>query len=449
MLLDPQCLFDQLNGTHPLNQNSCIKVAYSGGVDSTVLLHLLVQLRPTVGFSLVALHVNHGIHVDSNAWENHCAQFCLSLDVAFESTRLQLGSAAARVNEAKARKARYDWLQSQIDVDEVLLTAHHREDQVETFLLNLMRAAGPRGLSAIPFNQKFADGWLTRPLLSIPKSAIIEYARSLNLSYLDDPANENLDHDRNYLRHVVLPALSKRWPAAQRQIASSIEHLEQCRHLIDDLAALDIESCKSQARTYFSTAHPLFTHPLKELHKSRQINVIRYWTRQSVHCEPSRQALDQFIQTALVQDKKFAELAWGKQRLYRYQDSLYLTQKAPSVHSAPSIDWNLQEPINLPCAGIRLIPRSTPGTGLDPEKLTMPVSVRFRQGAERIMLPQRKHSSSLKKLFQQDSIPPWERGLLPLIFSKSELAAVAPWIVAGPFKSNENEPGITISLEQL
>lgn len=449
MNLDPQCLFDQLNAACTFNKDACVRVAYSGGADSTVLLHLLSRLQQTVEFSLVALHVNHGINVDSDSWEKHCAEFCQSLNIRFHSTRLQLESSEGRVSESKARVARYGWLHSQLNAGELLLTAHHREDQVETFMLNLMRAAGPRGLSAIQSKQKFGDGWLMRPLLSVSKSAILEYVASWNLSYIEDPANHNLDYDRNHLRHVVLPAMAQRWPAAHRQIASSIENLEQSRHLLDNLATLDVDQCRSQAHSYLSAAQPLCVNQLKCLNKSRQINLIRYWSRKFVGCEPGRQALDQFIHTVLVLDKRFAELAWGNQRIYRYQDSLFLTHATKLMQSTHEVYWDLRETIALHQAGVRLIPTSTPGAGLSLEKLLRPVSVRFREGAERITLPGRQHSSSLKKLFQHDSIPPWERGSLPLIFSGTNLAAVVPWIVAGPFKAKENESGITIRLEKL
>ena len=447
--LNPQQLYEHLSATRVFKEDSLVQVAYSGGPDSTVLLHLLRQLQQSISFRLQALHVNHGIHPASDQWQQHCASFCQSLDVPFVSTRVSLTNNKNRVSEQSARFARYSWFADQIQTDALLLTAHHRGDQVETFFLNLMRGAGPRGLSAIQRVQKFSSGWLLRPLLNVDRTDIMEYATGWNLHCLEDPANQDLNYDRNHLRHVVLPTLTDRWPHAIQQIDQSVAHIGQSRRLIEELAEHDLERCQVQVCTYLSAGEPLLVDQLKTFSEPRQINLLRHWTRQSVQSEPGRRALDEFIQTALIRDKNFVELAWASYRVFRYQKALFVTHASVPTASLPPVKWDLQQPLTLEQAGIRLVPMSTRGTGLNAELLPDGVFVRFRSGGEKIILPGRRHSSSLKKLFQTSAVPPWERGQLPLIFNQTQLVAVVPWLVAGLFRAKDDDPGIVIKLEKL
>ena len=447
--LNPQQLCEQLNATHEFKEESLVQVAYSGGPDSTVLLHLLRQLQQSTKFRLQALHVNHGIHPASDQWQQQCASFCQSLEIPFFTTRLSLANNEKQVSEQVARSARYEWFADQIETDAVLLTAHHRDDQVETFFLNLMRGAGPRGLSAIQRIQKFSSGWLLRPLLNVDRADIMEYATRWNLPCLQDPANEDRNYDRNHLRHVVLPTLTDRWPHAIEQIDQSVAHIGQSRLLLEEVAEHDLERCQVQVCTYLSCGKPLAVDQLKAFSAARQINLIRHWTRQIVQSEPGRRALDEFIQTALIRDKKFVELAWASYRVFRYQKALFVTHAPTPTASLTPVKWDLQQPLNLEQTGLRLVPVPTKGAGLNPELLPNGVFVRFRRGGEKITLPGRQHSSSLKKLFQADAVPPWERSQLPLIFNQTQLAAVIPWLIAGPFQAKDDDPGIVIKLEKL
>ena len=447
--LNPQQLCEQLSATRVFNEDSLVQVAYSGGPDSTVLLHLLRQLQQSEKFRLQALHVNHGIHPAADQWQQHCASFCQSLDVPFATTRVSLTSNKDRVSEQSARLARYGWFADQMETDALLLTAHHRGDQVETFFLNLMRGAGPRGLSAIQRVQKFSNGWLLRPLLNVDRTDIVEYATCWNLPCLDDPANEDRNYDRNYLRHVVLPTLTDRWPHAIQQIDQSVAHVGQSRLLLEELAEHDLKRCQVQVCTYLSSGEPLSVDQLKSFSEARQINLIRHWTRQRVQSEPGRRALDEFIQTALIRDKKFVELAWASYRVFRYQKALFVTHAPMPTSLLPPVKWDLQQPLTLEQAGIRLVPVPRKGTGLNAELLSDGVFVRFRNGAEKVILPGRQHSSSLKKVLQANAVPPWERSQLPLIFYQTQLVAVVPWLIAGPFQAKDDDPGIVIKLEKL
>lgn len=447
--LDPQQVFLELRNVSEVDGNSTVYVAYSGGVDSTVLLHLLSRLKDTVNFQLVALHVNHGIDPHADEWSAQCANYCESLGIEFRSTRLDLGKFGKRTSESDARTGRYAWFKQQLGKNELLLTAHQQDDQAETFLLNLMRGAGARGLAAIQPYTRFASGWLLRPLLAHSRQQIIQYATNHNLTYIDDPSNLDVDYDRNYLRHVVLSSLSERWPAAVQQIHKATDQLTQSRHLLDALAELDTAACRTEGTGFLSIGSQLNVLQLQNLDRSRQINLLRYWARQNLQSEPGRAALDEFINTALILDKDFAELKWSNRCIYRYQNVLYLARTQINTCQLDPVEWDLNKPLILEQAGIKLVPKPVKKSGLSAEKLAGGVIVRFRTGAERIVLPDRAHSSSLKKLFQQHLIPPWERNQLPLIYCQDELAAVVPWLVSGRFKAVDNEPGISISIDRI
>ena len=447
--LDPQFVLDQLGVAATIGSDTTVQVAYSGGVDSTVLLHLLMHSRELIDFRLVALHVNHGIDPRSERWEEHCSRFCQKAKIEFRSTSLDLARQHSRVNEDLARSARYAWISSQMESGDLLLTAHHQNDQAETFLLNLMRGAGVRGLSAIQPVQEFSSGWLVRPLLSVPGEEIIHYARKNSLEFVNDPANSDLSYGRNYLRHVVIPKALERWPSTVRQIGRSAEFLSQTRQLADDLAKIDTEACRSDGSGFLSIGFQLCIDKMKTLHQYRQLNLIRYWIRVHALPEPGRDALEQFVETVLTQDKEFAELCWSDYRMYRYRDDLYLVRATESTLAPTSISWDLTQPLTLEQVGIKLVPQRFENSGLSVDELSGEVSVRFRTGGERIKLPGRRHSSALKKLFQQHSIPPWERNLLPLIYCDDELAAVVPWLVSDRFAAKPGETGISIRVENL
>ncbi len=425
-------------------------VGYSGGLDSTVLLHLLYRLRQTVDFCLVALHVDHGIASKSAQWAFHCARNCESLGVDFRTTKLNLSHMnSGRVSEAEARTHRYAWFSQQLQAGEYLLTAHHQNDQAETVLLNLMRGAGVRGLAGIQPKQEFSSGWLLRPLLDVSQAEIREYAKVWNLPYIEDSANMDLQYDRNYLRHVIIPAFSERWPTASRQISQTAEHLGQSRQMLAALAQQDTEFCQSAGSGFLSIGTQLCVENLKSLDDARQINLLRHWTRQWLQSEPNRQALNEFITTVIKKDKEFAELAWSNYRLYRYQNKFYLTLAAGAGESPQPLAWNLQSSLKLKEKGFVLSTHCVTGYGLNPSKLSDEITVRFRRGSERIRLPNRQHATSLKKLFQQHFIPPWERDQLPLIYCQNELIAVVPWLISDEFKVGEGEDGISISLDRL
>ena len=447
--IDSRQLRDVLDRLLDLDCKSTIYVAFSGGIDSTVLLHMLHQAMPKSANRLVALHCDHGIHPESRQWEKLCEQICSRLGIEYRSTRLSLVSENGKFSEEAARNARYSWLRRQLDQDDILVTAHHRDDQAETVLLNLMRGAGARGLAAIQPVRKFGDGFLVRPMLDFSKDEISDYARRNDLNYIEDPSNLDTRHDRNYLRHVVIPSLNQRWPSAATLISRSASQLSNTRGLLEDIARLDATQCRTKGSGFLSIGYQLSLHDLRILNRERQINLIRYWVRNHSIREPGLRALQDFTETAIDNDGDFAQISWDRVHLYKFQEALYLARAVNPPDSNDSIDWDLKGPLSIESMDMKLMPEFSRGKGLNPACLTQDVSIRFRRGGESIQLARRSHSSKLKKLYQEHAIPPWERNLLPLIYSGDKLAAVVPWIIAGNFAAAQEESGISVNIEWI
>ena len=194
-------------------------VAFSGGLDSTVLLHALAAAVADGDVPLVAIHVRHGLHEDAGKWDAHCRSVAAAFAIGFESVTVVVDRESGLGLEAAARQSRYEALQQRIQPGDWLLSAHHQDDQAETLLLNLLRGSGMAGMAGIGEMQAFGSGHLLRPLLDVSRADLQTYASSHKLAWLDDPSNADLTFDRNFLRHTILPALTERWPAASSRLA--------------------------------------------------------------------------------------------------------------------------------------------------------------------------------------------------------------------------------------
>lgn len=271
-------------------QNSHKIIAYSGGVDSHVLLH---QLHMAGYQHLKAIHINHGLHQAANQWAQHCEQVCHQLGIDFVSIRVTIKKKPRHSLEALAREARYKALASEVSADSVLLTGHNQNDQAETVLLQLMRGAGVRGLSGMPQEKPFAEGVLLRPLLHSTREEIVAYAQQHGLQWIEDPSNATHAFDRNFLRNEVIPALVTRRDGVIQNIARSAEHMADTAELTEALAVIDYEMVKGSHETSLSII------ALKRLSDSRQRNVIRYWLSLLPIRLPSQAVLGQIQQQLL------------------------------------------------------------------------------------------------------------------------------------------------------
>lgn len=402
-----------LLAAHP--DHDRLLLAYSGGLDSQVLLHRLATGPAlTAGRELLAVHVHHGLYPHADDWVLFCERCCAALDVAFRVLHVDARPRPGESPEGAARRARYAALREQMDDRTALLTAHHRADQAETVLLALLRGAGPRGLAAMPAARAFPPGVLLRPLLDCERAALRDYAARHSLDWIDDPANVDPAFDRNYLRGDVLPLLRARWPAVERCLARSARHCAEAAELLEQLAEQDLVRVGSAGDT-------LSVERLRDLAPARQRNLLRFWLRRLELTTPDERRLQVVLDEVLTAGRDRRPCVhWPGGELRRHRGRLYAMVPLPALPAADTeLDWNGCMPLTLP-DGSRLILHATNA----PEPLRGPYTVRFRRGGERFHPAGRVHGQTLKKLLQAAGIPPWWRERLPLLYRDERLIAV-------------------------
>ncbi|MHB8743269.1 MAG: tRNA lysidine(34) synthetase TilS [Sulfuricaulis sp.] len=419
-----------------------LTVAFSGGVDSCVLLHALWWLREAMPRHITAVHVDHGLHPDSAEWAVFAKAICDGLNVPCAVERIRVSGISGHGLEAAARRERYACLARYVSAGEVLLTGHHLDDQAETLLLQLLRGAGVHGLAAMPEMKTFSAGRIGRPLLGFTRSQLMAYAEQQKLKWIDDTSNDDTRFSRNYLRHRVFPLLEHRWPGAARQIARSAGIAAEAAQLLDSLAETDWPVCRVPG------CFSLSVTALRRLPSPRQRNLIRYWLRRQGFQAPSALHLDQVMaQVASEPRSRQALVCWPEAEIWRYRDELMALKPHATTDSALKMSWNLRETLVIPGVGL-LRAVAVHGDGLSQERVgKSPLVVGLRQGGEVCQLPGRSHHHKLKKLLQETSVPPWERHRLPLIYVDDELAAVGDRWVCEPYAARANEAGWKLRLE--
>lgn len=391
-----------------------IYIAFSGGLDSTVLLHAMNAIPIPVH----AVYVHHHLQKENDDWQQHCEKICLQWDISFSVLHAQIHLQAQQSIEELARNARYELLQSLVSAEDALLTAHHQDDLAETLLLQLLRGAGPQGLAAMPEKKSLTMGLHLRPLLSFTRNQLLDYAQKNKLKWIEDPSNADHRFDRNYLRHELMPKLLQRWPAAQQTMARSAQLQAEASSCLEDLAKIDIQS----ART--AQADILNTIALQKLNPERLRNVLRYWIRTHDIRVPSKKILQQVIQDMVIKEEMDMSpvQTWKQGEIRRYQNNLYLMRPLKPHDSDQSLCWKIDQPLCIDSLNRTLQPTELNGITLpsDTEELT----VRFRQGGERLKPFGQKHHRSLKKLLNEAEVPTWERDRIPLLYHREQLVSV-------------------------
>jgi tRNA(Ile)-lysidine synthase len=439
LIFSPDSLSGVLNQSRRITPATTLKVAYSGGLDSTVLLHALARLSPAAGWSLEAIHVHHGLHPQAERWLDECRRFCDSLSVPFRQERVNIDDHADHGLEAAARQARYAALARSIGAGDVLLTAHHQDDQAETLLLQLLRGAGVAGLAAMPTEAPFSGGWHVRPLLSFRRDSLRAYALSEGLQWIDDSSNLDTRRNRNFLRHRVLSLIESHWPSAAAALARAAGHAAEASGLVAALAAGDLDRGRRADGSLALSALAL-------LPVARQRNVLRQWIRASGRSAPPAHTIDTLL--GLIAAKPgtgHAELSIGDYLVYLYQDGFYL-RDAPLDVPSRALDWDPDETLNLP-DGRQLRLTATFGAGLSQAGIAgRRLTVDWRQGGESCRLAGQPHQQTLKKILQSSAIPPWQRPCMPLLRVDGELAAIGDRWICEPFAARAHEPGFLVRI---
>lgn len=420
---------------------TCLKVAYSGGLDSHVLLHALARVCDQHDWPVEVVHVHHGLSNKADAWTEHCQSVCQELGLPLSIERVCVDRSSPDGLEAEARRQRYQRLATLINEDEVLVTAHHRDDQAETLLLQLMRGAGVKGLASMPAISHFSNGKHVRPLLAFSRTELAAYARANRLSWIDDDSNQDEQFARNFIRHRVMPVLKSRWTEIDKVLARTANHMAEADSVLEDVGAQDLSICQIAPKQLQLSA-------LLNLPQAHQSNLIRYWIRSWGYRSPASHHIREILDCARRPGCRYAAIRWPEAEVYRYRDCLYLTTPIPEVDRMLRIDWNLDKPLQIPGTSFQLLAESVVGRGLSRDRVSpASISIRFRQGGEVCQLPGRDHHHKLKKLLQEAGIPPWERQRLPLLYAGSELAAVGDRWVCQPYAAKSGEAGFQLVLQ--
>lgn len=413
----------------------------SGGVDSVVLLNLLAELAPTAGFSLSALHVNHGISPNASAWSVFCEGLCQDLRVALAVEAVDIRAHRGLGLEAAARQARYEAF-ARLDAD-VLVLAQHRDDQAETVLLQLLRGAGVPGLSAMPAQRPLGkrDMVLLRPLLRVGRAAIESYARASGLRWVEDESNSDTARARNFLRHAVLPLLDGQFPAARDTLARTAGHLAEAAELLRELARQDYEN---------SGGVELRLSRLRQLSPARARNLLRFICEQRGLRAPAAAHLAELLRQ-LTCAGTGAEVSahvsgWT---FRRYGDRVYLDATSPVRPDAEVRQvWNGEPELRLSGLGGVLHFEPCVGSGLSAEKLRLgAMSVRGRLGGERLRPDCTRPRRTLKNLLQEREVPPWQRMRMPLVYCGEDLVCVPGIGNDCAYQARADEPGWMVRWE--
>lgn len=395
-------------------------VAFSGGLDSTVLLHQLVQWRiqqPDV--SLRAIHVHHGLSPNADAWVAHCQQVCSRWDVPLSIVRVTLAEEGLGL-EAQARKARYQAFADTLLPGEVLVTAQHQDDQCETLLLALKRGSGPAGLAAMPAELPFHGTLLLRPLLNETREALEQWACAHRLSWIEDESNQDASYDRNFIRLEVLPLLKQRWPHFANAAARSAALCGEQEQLLDELLAEELASL-------VSTEGALTLAPLMTMSANRRAALLRRWLSGLGAPMPSRDLLSRIWQEAiLAREDASPRLVLGSHEIRRFQGQLWWV-KSTAGQRQTVIPWpGPLEPLTLP-AGLGEL-TLVPGGDIRPPRADEPVSVRFHASGM-LYVAGRQGGRKLKKIWQELGVAPWLRDTTPILFyGETPIAAAGQFV---------------------
>ncbi len=413
-------------------------VALSGGIDSVVLLHLLLQLQKKHRFTLKASHVHHGLSEDADQWVKFCEALCRKWSIDLQVHHIQLPQKKSLGIEGEARRLRYEKL-LQAKTDLVVL-AHHEDDQAETFLLQLIRGAGVKGLSSMAHFDE--DRHLWRPLLNTSRRDIETYAKQHKLKWIEDESNQNTAFDRNFIRLKVLPILKNRFSHIIKVISRSSSHLAEAQHLLDDLAKIDLKS-HLKSNQY---KHKLQVKTLIQLSPSRAKNVLRYWLELNDQMMPTKDLLDELLRQVLTAKKDAAIKIQISEvcEIRRYQDEIFIVPKSQHNQKNYEMIWRGESEMILP-NGKKLNFKKVKGRGINLKFLNdQKLIIRNRQGGEFFKPDSKRPTKKIKQMLQESDLPPWERENLPLIFVGDDLALVPNFGIDMKFQTKPKEVGLEV-----
>ncbi|MFJ5317379.1 tRNA lysidine(34) synthetase TilS [Pectobacterium versatile] len=408
-----------------------ILLAYSGGLDSSVLLHLLVVLRQRSGLPIRAAYIHHGLNPLADSWAEHCCQQCERWQVPFASLPVKVEAQNGGI-EAAARTARYQALQAHLQEGEALLTAQHLDDQSETFLLALKRGSGPAGLSAMAAQSMLGHHRLVRPLLGISRLQLEAYAQRHQLGWIEDDSNQDERFDRNFLRRQILPRLTQRWPHFPSAVARSAQLCAEQEQLLDELLEESLQAlCQPDGALSIDGLAPL--SPV------RRFALLRRWLAQQGATMPAREQL-QRLWDEVATSRQDAEpvLQLNQMQIRRFRQYLYLLPLMPSLKDRIILWQSPSCPLSLP-DNLGTLSLADNGVAIRAPENGEAVSIRFSTSGT-VHIVGRAHGRQIKKLWQELNVPPWWRDRTPLVFYNEQLIAAVGRFVTREGQVRENQP---------
>lgn len=431
-----------------------IHVAYSGGMDSHLLLliaqqaFLALKSEPAFSsrtFDFSAIHVNHQLHEYSNQWLQHCERVCAQLQIPLFCQSVEVATDSGLSLEEQARIQRYRVFEQRLGQTGLLMMAHHLDDQMETMLMRLLKGAGPAGLAGIPRQRSLNEAILFRPLLDISRQQLLEFATFKKLKWIEDPGNLSLKHDRNYLRQTVLPLIEQRWPGYRKTWSRTAQVFSDYAGFADQIAEQDYQSAAD------SVLSKLRVKPLLKLDRFRQKNVIRHWLNLNGLNNPEYGWVDTILdEVAAASDDAKPVFATNHWQVRRFNGSLYLVKDHAfdswsDFNGSDCYEWELQGSISLKGSGTLVaIAGSADLKGSLRPPQNEHVTIRFRQGGERCCPVGRTGSRSLKKLLNEYRVEPWQRDRIPLIYFNDQLAAVPNYFVCESYQAVDEQHSIRL-----
>ncbi len=431
-----------------LSGDEGIAVAYSGGLDSSVLLHLTSQFCKQHGLSLYAFHVHHGLSPNADEWLSHAREQCDALQIRFESRNVRLENIKEHGTEHAARLARYAALGEMCGANSVrlLLTAHHEDDQAETMMLQCLRGAGLPGSSGMAsFQSDHAllpdTVALGRPLLEMSRRQLEHVARELKISFITDESNADTRYRRNAIRQEIFPFIERHFSGVSHTLSRSARHFQQAQRLLNELAEQDFNQCR--------TGKNLSLPATRLLSPDRLDNLFRYWVKERTGQYPSEAQLEQLHDQLLHSDADAQPSIQLHQWVIERQRQLLCIRPVNLQHPPTrpiALVWEGEQSLALPEWQGRLVFATGEGAGIDPGLLRSgPLSLRARAGGERVQLHPGRPSRTLKNLFQESDVPASQRPWLPLLYVGQTLVYAAG--LGMDVRSGLTEDGVVLRWE--
>ena len=366
-------------------------IAYSGGADSSALLHLFAPYK-----NIRVIHINHGISNDAQLWQKHCQQVCTNLSIPLLVEKAQLENSS----ENACRRARYAFFSKHLKNNEVLLTAHHRDDQIENVLLKLFRSTGLKGLASMSELTRFGKGYLARPLLNVHAHELKSYLKAKKLQWIEDESNQQNHYQRNFIRNKILPAITSHFPNAGKSILSTTENIQNSLALLNHLSAFETKQL------------PL--EKLRNLPENLQVTYLYHWLSQKNQPVMDKKALKQvvhdFLSAKACKNPHFKNKHY---QLYRWQDAIHFVANLQEI-DPKTYTWDTSKPFIFPNNYAKL-----EFTGTKQQ-----LQVKFQQTGQKIKTHHHKITKTVKNLFQQHKIPPWHRQNTPFIYYEDQLVSL-------------------------